>query len=50
MGEVGSGACAGFLVAGTGARPLGGGTGPGPPGGQGQAKGCFEVTVRPVRL
>ena len=38
--EFGPGACAGFLVGGTGACPLVGGAGFCPSGGQGHVKGC----------
>ena len=40
MGEVGSVACVGFLVAGTGACVLVGETVSCPSGGQGHVKGC----------
>ena len=40
VGEVGPGACAGFLVGGTGACLLVGGAGSCPSGGQGRVKGC----------
>ena len=40
MGEFGPGACASFLVGGTGACPLVGGTGSCHSDGQGHVKGC----------
>ena len=42
VGEAGPGACAGFLVGGTGVCPLVDGAGPCPSGGQGYIKGCVQ--------